>query len=241
MTAPVEFGTSELRRILDRFVKDTKPVERFELDLSRVQHPDDKSYCRLLVSAMKSLDAGNPSTTIGFNILDGLYVFFMIYFRGRIGEDEYPMLRRLPHPQNNWSPIHSMFCQNTELGTAFFVKVLPLPGTLMSLPAPPPPLMPPPPVVAQQPLALPAPQQTQLAVVVPQETQMVLRRGRNSTRSNGGSRTKVKPRKGFVASLIRLAVPPPEEKSKKKKSHRRSVSPKRGGRSSSDSSSASSS
>ncbi len=176
---------------------------------------------------MRELDAGNPNTTMNMVVLEGLYVFVMVYFRNRIGEDEYPQLRRLVHPQPGWNPIHSMFCQDTDLGTGFFVKVNPLPQ-IQALPAPPQRLM----LVQQPPPPVSQPQQ-QLALIPVQEPQDNSRHGpRRSATSRHKKEEKVlvKPRKGLVAGVVRLFVNPPKTK---KKSHRsRSASPNRNGGSS---------
>ena len=218
----------DLQRILARFLQQKPTVAEqnsstLGLDLSRIRNAEDRTYCQLLTRTMLSLDAGNPNATLGFNILDNLYVFFMCYFRARIGEDEYPVLRAVPHPQVNWNPIHSMFCQGTEVGVVLFVKVYPFPNTLPALPAPPvvqalpaptPTPAPPPPVVLAQPQ--PSPSQQQL-VLVPAPP----RRGRSASKKE----TLLKPRKGAVAFVARLFADEPEKK--KKKSKRRSTSPKR--------------
>jgi hypothetical protein len=226
---------AELQRILSRFMQQRPVMDQSSsatsgLDLSRVKNADDRTYCQLLTRTMLALDAGNPNVCIGFNVLDGLYVFFMCYFKARIGEEEYPILRNLPHPQVNWNPIHSMFCQGTEVGVVLFVKVNPFPSALPALPAPP----------IQQ--ALPAPPQPQpspaqqLVLVQPVQPQQQLvpvtepkpRRGRSASKKE----TLVKPRKGALAFVARMLTDEPEKKKKK----RRSRSPRRKSDSSSSSS-----
>lgn len=228
----------ELQSLLDRLInKRSTPAPNrnagtaLGLDLSGIAHADDRSYGYRLAQAMIDLDTGNPNAQVGFNIMDDLYVFFMVFFRSRIGEEEYPRVRQVWHPQPGWNPIHSMFTMNTELGMAFFVKVIPLPGSLRPTYAPPPPIpqLPPAPTPVPTPSA---PQQAvpqiQLAITQPapvraSESRITPRRGRS--RLQRKPETLVKPRKGIMASVARMFVGAPEEKKKRRVS--RSNSPRR--------------
>lgn len=138
----------EVRRLLDQFAPrpgNAGLAQRSPsgydsvtgLDLSRVQNPQDVIYIQRLIAMLRSFDQGNPDLNCGFNVIDGQYHIWLVYFSGHYTMWHFRMLAGVSHPVTNWNPLKEENIEvfdAREFRTCIRVRIDPLPSAILTLP-----------------------------------------------------------------------------------------------------------
>lgn len=147
-TLPRVANMDEVRRLLDQFAPRPSNGQVHQqshpgydavtgLDLSRVQNPQDVTYIQRLIAMLRSFDRGNPDLNCGFNVIDGQYHIWLVYFSGHYTMWHFNMLAGVSHPVTNWIPLKEESIEvfdAREFRTCIRVRIDPLPTAILTLP-----------------------------------------------------------------------------------------------------------